>query len=208
MDEFLSPHQVIFLGATNVGKTCLINRAITNDFSNTIIPTSACTQSYLEKTINDEVIKLQLVDTAGQEHYLQISGIFFRKAKAIVLAFDLNDRESLEVIDKYYAKIENEIDPDEILIYLVGCKHDLYLSTNKNSVQIQDAEIKAESINATFCCTSSKTGHNVDNLFNLIAQQLLDKYGSSINESTDKKQEIDITKNEKDEEQDNGKKCC
>lgn len=140
MNELLSPHQVIFLGTTNVGKTCLINRAITNNFSETIIPTSACTQSYLEKTINDEVIKLQLVDTAGQEHYLQISSILFRKVQAIVLAFDLNDRESFDAIDKYYAKIENEFDPSEKFIYLVGCKHDLYLSTNKNSVQVQEAE--------------------------------------------------------------------
>lgn len=130
MDEFLSPHQVVFLGAPGVGKSCLINRAITNDFSNNIIPTSACTQSYLKKTINDEVIKLQLVDTAGQEHYLQISGIYFRKAQAIILAFDLNDKETLKAIDKYYAKIENEVDLNEKLIYLVGCKHDLYLSTN------------------------------------------------------------------------------
>lgn len=207
MNEFLAPHQVIILGATNVGKSCLINRAITDKFSEYIIPTPGISHSDLEKTINDTTIKLQLVDTPGQEHYLQTSGLFFRKAQAIVLVFDLNNKESFDDIDKYYQKLTNEVDASDLFIYLVGSKYDIYLSTNENSVQIKDAETKAESINATFCCTSSITGHNVNNLFNLIAQNLLEKYGSGIDETANEKQEIDITKDEK-EEQETSKKCC
>jgi len=45
-------------------------------------------------TVNGEIIRLKLFDTAGQERFNQVTASFYRSANACLLCFDLTRKET------------------------------------------------------------------------------------------------------------------
>ena len=96
--------KVVLIGETRVGKTSIINRYISDNFSSSLSPTPGA--SFTTKTvfIKDYIqsIKFEIWDTAGQEKYRKLAKIFNTNADAIILIYDITKRKSFEEIKNYW----------------------------------------------------------------------------------------------------------
>lgn len=69
-------------------------------------------------------IKLEIWDTAGQERFKNIALMYYRKAAAIIIVFDITSKHSFEECKYWVNETENHGNP-HCLKFLVGNKLDL-----------------------------------------------------------------------------------
>jgi small GTP-binding protein len=97
-------YKSILIGETGVGKTCIIERFILDDFNKNQISSSGA--SYTKKTLDfpeyNKSIDLEIWDTAGQEKYRGIAKIFYKEAKIIILVYDVTNHKTFEEIKDYW----------------------------------------------------------------------------------------------------------
>ena len=95
--------KVILLGESSVGKTCIINRFITDSFDKNTEGTLGA--SFASKTVNiDNGISYQLDvwDTAGSERFRTINKFFYRDAAISILVYDITSQESFNEIKNFW----------------------------------------------------------------------------------------------------------
>ena len=91
--------KVVILGDSGVGKTSILFRYIFDKFDNQNLPTLGA--SFKSKVISlpqcqDEQIKLNLWDTAGQEKFKSLTRMYYQDAEAAVVVYDATFKESFE----------------------------------------------------------------------------------------------------------------
>jgi Ras-related protein Rab-1A len=92
--------KVIIIGNSGVGKSCLIKRAVNNEFDRSFISTIGVDFCYYHLRLdNKAIVKLMIWDTAGQERFKAITKAYYRGAHAIMVVYDVNNRESFDHID-------------------------------------------------------------------------------------------------------------
>ena len=161
--------KVVIVGATSVGKTCIINKALTNSFKD-VSPTLGANYSTKVIRLNNGVeVHLQIWDTAGDEQYRSIVPIFFRKASAAILVYSIDQEQSFKDIGQYVDLLNEKT--DELFKVLVGNKSDL---EDQRQVSIEEGNEYASCIEAEFFETSAKTGENINQLFQSLAQHVFD----------------------------------
>ena len=124
---------ILLLGDSNVGKTSLIIRFIKDKFEENNSSTVGLEFADKEIKINDNIIRLHILDTAGQEKYKSIAKSAIKRANGIIFVFDLNSEESFDNI-KYWLMSSLEVSNDFNKI-LVGNKYDLRREVDKDKVQ-------------------------------------------------------------------------
>jgi Ras-related protein Rab-7A len=93
--------KVLILGSAGVGKTSLLNRFVDENYSSNYKSTIGSDLRSKDIVINDEVVTLQLVDTAGQERFNSLSTQFYRGAQMCLLVFDITDSKSFESLSQW-----------------------------------------------------------------------------------------------------------
>ncbi|XP_041049183.1 ras-related protein Rab-24 isoform X3 [Carcharodon carcharias] len=142
--------KVVMLGKEFVGKTSLVERYVHNRFLN---------GPYQN-------------DTAGSERYESMSRIYYRGARAAVVCFDLTDSSSYARARFWVNEVRNC--EEHCKIYLCGTKSDLVQNDrNARGVDYHDVQDYTDEIKAKLFETSSKTGQNVDELFQIVAEDYL-----------------------------------
>ena len=122
--------------------------------------------------VDNKKVKLQLWDTAGHERFKTITTSYYRGANAIVIVYDVTERESFEHIEKWL----NEIDKyakENVLKFLVGNKIDLFDSRN---VSFDEGKNISEKYNIMFFETSAKDNIDIQELFEKTTLTYLNKY--------------------------------
>ena len=96
--------KVVLIGESGVGKTSIINRYISNTFSNVLTATPGA--SFTSKTLflkeYNQSIKFEIWDTAGQEKYRALAKVFYKTAAVCILVYDITRRASFEELKKYW----------------------------------------------------------------------------------------------------------
>lgn len=164
--------KLILLGDVVVGKTTLFTRY----FSNTISDKYKCTISVECKTKTialdqSTVAQLEIWDTAGEERYRSLTRQYYRMANGIVLIFDLTDKKTFDNLPQWINDI-NANGSSESEIVIVGNKMDLI---DSRQIKKEEAEKYALSIGCSYLEVSSKTGFNVDLLFEKLAYSISKK---------------------------------
>ncbi|WRT64757.1 uncharacterized protein IL334_001691 [Kwoniella shivajii] len=117
--------KVVLLGSQGVGKTSLILRYTTKQFSLTPAPATIGSSLHARKLVHDGVrVKLQIWDTAGQERFRSMAPIYYRGAHVCVLVYDISDRQSFEDVRSWLEELGRTV-PKETVIFVVGAKIDL-----------------------------------------------------------------------------------
>jgi len=153
--------KVVLLGNSGVGKSNLLSRLNSDEFSEEFLSTIGV--EFLTKILEvDNVkVKAQIWDTAGQERYNSMMSTYYRKAKGAVLVYDISDPKSLGAIDRWKSELQDQGDPD-LLMMLVGNKSDL---EGKRKVSRTEGVQYAGRHGMLFEETSAKTGSNVQKAF-------------------------------------------
>ncbi|XP_074046541.1 ras-related protein Rab-17 [Macrotis lagotis] len=167
----LQPHvfKVVLLGSSSVGKSSLALRFIKNEFKE-ILPTLGCAFFTQIMEMDGSALKLEIWDTAGQEKYHSVCHLYFRGANAALLVYDIADKNSFQRAQIWWKELENEFQPEEIVVILVGNKTDL---EDTREVTLEEGKEFAESNKLLFIETSAKLNHQVTEAFSAIARELL-----------------------------------
>ncbi|KAJ8276799.1 hypothetical protein COCON_G00085510 [Conger conger] len=164
--------KVVMLGKESVGKTSLVERFVHHRFlvgpyQNTI--GAAFVARSLQ--VGDKVVTMGIWDTAGSERYEAMSRMYYRGAKAAIVCFDLTDSSSFLRVKFWVKELQNC--EEHCKIYLCGTKNDLVeADRSQRQVDFHDVQDFADEIKAQLFETSSKTGCNVDKLFQKVAEDV------------------------------------
>ncbi|XP_070187375.1 ras-related C3 botulinum toxin substrate 1-like [Littorina saxatilis] len=121
----------VLVGDGAVGKTCLLISYTTDTFPEEYVPTVF--DNFAEDiTLDGNLVKLQLWDTAGQEDYDRLRPLAYPNTDIFMLCFSLMSETSLKnVKEKWYPEIRNH--DANVPVVLVGTKLDL--RQDKNAVR-------------------------------------------------------------------------
>jgi len=118
----------------------------------------------------DKRIKLQLWAAPRFPH--RINSAFFRRTHVILIAVDLMNPEALKSVQQWL-QLADQRAPEEALKVVVGTKSDTIKTESMDSFhQVQEY---CKEAGLLFFETSSKTGSNVDLMFETLINSILDK---------------------------------
>lgn len=164
--------KVVILGDGGVGKSCLMNRFVSNKFDENSFHTIGVEFMNKDIDVDGEKYTLQIWDTAGQERFRALRTPFYRGSDICLLSYAINDRESFKGLIQWreeflkYADVKAEQFP----FIVVG---------NKNDIEPQYRQVSAEEVSSwcqayhisSFIETSAKNSTNVNEAFALAVKQ-------------------------------------
>ena len=198
--------KIVVVGDSGVGKTNLIKRFITNEFSENFKATIGV--EFMSKTykINKHLFKIEIWDTAGQERYKSITAIYYKGAKGAIIVYDTTDQSTFNNIDKWMLEIKEKTSKD-IKLMIIGNKIDL---KDDREVKNEDALKKAESLGLPLMETSALDATNVKEAFydllKEIYKDMKDKLNNPESKFQNEKKGIDLNTNINTEKKKS--KCC
>ena len=152
---------IILLGASNVGKSNMMNQFLRGQFEEACLATIGINILNKLFVFDGKKVNINYYDTAGQERYNSLNLTFLRKADGVILVYDITSQESFRKIDFWIQELHNKSRESKVLM-LVGNKTDL---DNEREVSFQQGEKKANEIGCPFMETSAKTNHNIKECF-------------------------------------------
>ena len=197
------------MGDSGVGKSCIILRYIENNFSTNLRNSIGVDFKLKNIELDNKKIKLQIWDTAGQERFRTITTSYYKGAHAILIVFDITDRESFEHVRNWMADID-KFAKEGVLRILVGNKCDL---ENSRQVKKEEGNEIANKYGIKYIETSAKETTNIEDLFISTAKNLLSKQVSNsgvVKGAQSGKTGIDLmnTNNNQNNNQSGGGFCC
>lgn len=133
--EFDKKVKIVLAGDTNVGKTTLFNKLRQEDYLKET-PTIGVDFTVLRKKINNEKIKINVWDTAGQEQFKSIVSSYFRGISGTILMFDLSEYSSYINIQNWLNLINQENTCDHSHpVLLIGNKSDKRQIINNKDIE-------------------------------------------------------------------------
>ena len=203
--------KVVLVGDTGVGKTCIIQRYVNNNYEENVESTVASTYTY--KVLNfpnyNKSISFDIWDTAGQEIYRALAKNFYLNAAIGVLVYDIKRQSSFDSIKNYWYDQLKESGEENMIFAVAGNKCDLF---NEEEVDEEEAKKFAKSIGAIFKLTSCKESIGIDELFSECGKRYLEVNKLIGNEVKVKKDSGNInlggTNATNNVNNNNKKKCC
>ena len=187
--------KIILVGDSSVGKSSILLKYDSNTFLDIYNATIGMDFIYKDVQVDGIKIKLQVMDTAGQEKYRSMIPSYFKGVDGIFLVFDLSQRSSFDSLDNWIKIIGNyfNITPNNLI--LLGNKSDL------SEIRAVDKEeidtFKDKNKNIEYREISTKNKEEVDNVFeDLVKLILKDKpelnsiKGSKLNNQTTRKKKF------------------
>ncbi|XP_018020811.1 guanylate-binding protein 1 isoform X2 [Hyalella azteca] len=162
--------KVLVLGAKGVGKTCLINRYSSDNFSPQKLKAGVEFTSVTTRAGGYDV-KFQLLDTAGQEAFRNMPPQLYRGARAAIIVYAVSDADSFKSVKTRIEELQDKLN-NKLVMVLVGNKLDLVGSAapgTSQAVSAKDAAKLARVFNASFIECSALTNEGVNEAFDLIA---------------------------------------
>ena len=167
--------KLCIFGSGGVGKTTLIRRFVTKIFEQDIKMTIGADFSIKNVNVEGKTITLRIWDFAGEERFRVLLPSFAKGADGGIFMFDITRYSSVKDIDDWLSIFEYFISEKEIRIpiIMVGGKSDL---EDKRSVQIEEAiELANKYKLHGYIECSSKTGDNVEEIFESITKKIIEK---------------------------------
>jgi small GTP-binding protein len=165
-----SEFKIVMLGDSGVGKTSLIEKFYTGNFTSKSIPTIGA--AFVRATISlaNQCVTLSIWDTAGQERFQSLAPLYVRDARGVVLVFDASTEGSLKDLDGFYLGVKDSL-PMGTQLILCCNKMDLV----PESFDTSDFVVWANERHMSLMRTSAKTGDGVTEMFTQLALDIIDK---------------------------------
>ena len=200
----------IIIGEPSVGKSNLLMKFANNKFTEDYQATIGVEFGAKNITIDDQIFRIQLWDTAGQENFRSITRAYYKNSVCAMLVYDITNRSSFENLQDWLKDIISQ-SPKTVLIILLGNKIDL---KEKREVEYEEGEQFAQKNGLIFMETSAKTGEGVEEIFKKSVQEIKTKISENVYDLTSescgikkgKTNNISLNKNNKQNTKKKG--CC
>ena len=197
-------YKLIFLGDQSVGKTCILNRYVNNEFTENYQATIGLDFQSKNINIGNQDINILFYDTAGQEKFRSLIPLYTRDAKIILLVYDISCKESFIHLSDWLQELTN-VNKDEVIFALVGNKNDL---KDSRQVTLEEGQKFAEENNFIFQEISAKENDGFSDLFNnKIFNEIKIKFKPEGQQPKSDNNDI-VLNNEEKQEKTKKRKCC
>ena len=170
----------IIIGESSVGKSNLLMKFANNKFTEDYQATIGVEFGAKNITIDDQIFRIQLWDTAGQENFRSITRAYYKNSVCAMLVYDITNRSSFENLQDWLKDIISQ-SPKTVLIILLGNKIDL---KEKREVEYEEGEQFAQKNGLIFMETSAKTGEGVEEIFKKSVQEIKTKISENVYDLT------------------------
>lgn len=174
--------KIILCGEYGVGKSSIFRRFATNSFVTATDRQSTLGLDHYDRSfaVGERNIKLQLWDTGGMERVASVTSSYYKFAEAALLVFALDNPASFHSLSQHMLDVVTYA--ENAKIFLVGNKVDMEQSGDPEVTEA-DMESFCEQchslISATYK-TSCKTGEGIEEMFQDIANTLVDSNRSRL----------------------------
>jgi small GTP-binding protein len=165
----ISMLRIIIIGDAETGKSSIFRRLAGGNFVPEYSPTIGldfwnCSAMY----VRDQIIQLQVWDTAGQDRYRGFKLSYYTKAVGIILTYDVTHRESFNSLTKWLNEASEHCRQD-LSVMLVGNKSDL---ETHRTVSSEEGMQFAKDHNLLFMEASAREYLNIDTALQLLAHHI------------------------------------
>lgn len=197
--------KILTLGETQVGKTSIVLRYSEDKFNYNKIATIGIDFKIKIIRKGNEVIKVSIYDTAGEERFKTLIKHYYRGANGILLIFDLTKKSTFDKLNFWLEDLrENSDNIDNLYIHLIGNKNDL---EEQRAISFEEATNFAKKNKLPYMEVSAKTGKNIKNLFDEVIKGAMIKMINNLKEN-DKKDIMTLSFLDKDEVKEKNLFCC
>ena len=216
--------QIILLGDSQVGKTCLFHYFSGIKYKPNYIATIGIDnvlKTYeITKDNQNYSIDLKIYDTSGQERYKSISNSYYKKVNGAIFMYDVTNKKTFKNINNWILELKNKSYSKNIVCGILGNKIDKIGEIDVNDDnkifqnEISDEEInefkeelKKDDFNVEFEKISAKFGTNVDDFMKKYSEKLLENKlkPKDENEENENNNRIIVVQNAK---KNNESGCC
>ena len=173
--NFDKSFSIVLAGSSRTGKSCLMKKAISNDFEEDYSSTHIFDYLIAYIKINGNIIKLNISYTSGKEIYKSYVISSYEKSSLAIFLYSIDDKESFVYIKDLYNEIKSKTNIKSRII-LVGNKSDL--EKERKISQSQAIKLRNENGFDLFMETSAKTGYNANNVLIEAAKILYSDYST------------------------------
>jgi len=166
-------YKLSLIGDGGVGKTSMAQRYVHGIFKadykatiGTFISKKECVFEELKTSV-----KFMIWDLAGQSQFQRLWPDYLTDSRAGIIVFDITNRESFNNVKKWY-NIIKEVAFENIVLILVGNKVDLDIS---REITTEEGMNLAKDLGVFYMETSAKTNENIDDVFEWIALQIINR---------------------------------
>ena len=164
--------KVVIVGDWGVGKTSLIRRFAENEFDHDYKPSIGVNIVTKIVDVRGRKLKLQLFDTGGQERLQPLRQRYYTGSNAVIFVFDTTRASSAAAIETKWLDEVKAILGDDFVRVVLANKVDL---ENDREVSEYAAKQATDRIQGMYYETSALDGRNVNEAFQELATQLMDK---------------------------------
>ncbi len=165
--------KVVIAGAKNTGKTSLLRRYCTGKFDKSTLSTIGVDFETKKVIVDDTEILLNIWDFAGERKFRLLFPSYVSGASGAVMLYDITNKDSLADLHRWIKIIESVSQPPRTKL-LVENKIDLEA---QRVITREDGEelFKQQRFQGKILGTSAKTGENVEEVFQMLGREILDK---------------------------------
>ena len=212
-DQINFTFKIIIVGESGVGKSCLALKGTEDKFHDFYLPTIGFDFFKITFKMNNQIIKLEIWDTCGQEVYRSLISNYYKNSVLAIIVYSIDDKNSFEKIEEWLCEIKAYTN-ENIKIFLIGNKVDL---EERRVIKKEYAEELVENQNIDFFLeTSAKNGLNAREVFIKAGKMILEECNNlQFSYMTDEKtsqtlssKEIEKVDDKNNEEKKRKKKCC
>ena len=161
----------VIVGDASVGKSNLLLRYTHGEFREEYQLTIGVEFGSNNLVINNNIYRIQIWDTAGQENFRSITRSYYKNSACALIVYDITRRLSFESLSDWIEDCKNS-SPKTVVMVLVGNKCDL---AQNREVNEEEGREFAEKHGMLFFETSAKTGQNVEEVFKQSATSIAKK---------------------------------
>jgi small GTP-binding protein len=158
---------IILLGDCSVGKSAILHRLTQSQFRSDCRATLGPEFSSFDTEIDCDFINLHLWDTAGDPRQPLLAPRVKHEANAYVIVFDVTDRQSFDNIDIWRKQFVTPGIP--CIAFASKCD----ISESEREITISEARQSLHRRGIPLIEVSAKTGHNIEEGFRFVANQIL-----------------------------------
>ena len=165
----------MILGDSAVGKTSILKQYVNKVFTGQYKVTIGSDFLTKDLIVENEKLKLQIWDTAGQEKYISLGLAYYRGADACMFVYDVTDKNSLvnleSWIERFFSQVPDQI-KDTFPMVIAGNKCD---KTDRSITEAMAEKWCRAHGNLKHFEVSAKTRQGIDEAFEYLGKILCGK---------------------------------
>ena len=190
--DFINKYKILLIGDSNVGKSSLLIRFSDGKYFDNFMPTIGVDFRTKKMNINDEIINLEIWDTAGQDRFRALTKLYYRNCYGALLVFDITNKKSFINIKNWIYDFDKHCNIPDVSKILIGNKCDL---DNEKQVSAEEINNLCSIYNLKYIETSAKDNTNIQLSFKELTSQIKNNYKNIDNYNKNKNNNIKLENN-------------